>query len=90
MRISRQVLTNHAKGACEAIGLDFGDHYEKGADDRYHAVIGRGHKELSAWDRLLIETTVRWSSAADTAREHFRVDCLTCKEGFYYGEDIPF
>ena len=50
----------------------------------------RGHNELSAWDRLLIETKFRWQQSCETAREHFRIDCLTSKDGFYHGEDIPF
>jgi hypothetical protein len=52
MRISKIVLNNHAKGACEAIGLDVGDHYEKGDDGHYHAVIGRValNKGMSGWD----------------------------------------
>jgi hypothetical protein len=51
MRISRQVLNSHAKAACEAIGLDFGDHYEKDGD-RYRAVVGRVAlvKNMSGWD----------------------------------------
>lgn len=52
MRISRQVLTSHAKAACEAIGLDFGDHYDKQPDGHYRAVIGRVAlvKNMSGWD----------------------------------------
>ena len=50
----------------------------------------RGHNELSTWDRLLVETKYRWRDAVSTAREHYRVDCLTSREGFYHGTDIPF
>ena len=50
----------------------------------------RGHNELPAWDRLVIETKYRWQTARETAREHYRVDCLTSREGFYYGDSIPF
>lgn len=49
-----------------------------------------GHNELPAWDRLLVETKFRWRCAADTAKEHFRIACLTSKEGLYHGASIPF
>lgn len=74
--------------------------------DRYHRAGGggaskvyatskayydaRGHNELPAWERLLYETTFRWKSTCETAKEHFRLACLTSKEGYYYGDDIPF
>jgi hypothetical protein len=50
----------------------------------------RGHSHLSTWDRAIIETRFRWEQSSQMAREHFRIACLTCKEGFYHGEDIPF
>jgi hypothetical protein len=50
----------------------------------------RGHNDLPSWERLLVETKYRWEQAADTAQQHFRLACLTSKEGFYHGDSIPF
>jgi hypothetical protein len=50
----------------------------------------RGHKELSPWARLITETTVRWRQACESAVSEFRCDCRFTKEGFYYGDSIPF
>lgn len=49
-----------------------------------------GHNDLPTWERLLIETKYRWQQTCTLAKEHFRMACLTSKEGFYYGDDIPF
>ncbi len=49
-----------------------------------------GHNELPSWERLFIETKQRWQTAAAIHREHFRIACLTSKEGHYYGDSIPF
>lgn len=50
----------------------------------------KGINEMSAWDRLMFETKVRWQQSCGHAQEQFRISCLTSKEGFYHGEDIPF
>ena len=50
----------------------------------------RGHNDLPTWERLRIETKFRWEQSCQTAKEHFRIACLTSKEGFYYGDSIPF
>lgn len=49
-----------------------------------------GHNDLPSWERLLTETTFRWRQSCETAKEHFRIACLTSKEGFYHGDSIPF
>lgn len=49
-----------------------------------------GHNDKPAWERALVEAKYRWRQTCDTAREHFRVACLTSMEGFYDGDDIPF
>ena len=50
----------------------------------------KGINEMSAWDRLMLETTTRWQQAQALASEQFRIACLTSQEGFYYGDEIPF
>jgi hypothetical protein len=50
----------------------------------------RGYREMSAWDRLMLDTNTRWQQAKDLATEHFRMECLIDREGFYHGESIPF
>lgn len=50
----------------------------------------RGHKELSPWSRLLTETTIRWRQAAAGAKADFLLECRITREGFYYGDSIPF
>lgn len=49
-----------------------------------------GHGELSTWQRAIVESRFRWEQTAELAREHFRIACLTCKDGFYHGDEIPF
>lgn len=74
------------------------DRYQRAGGGGAHKVYNsskayydaHGHKELSAWDRLMIETKFRWRFAADSAAEHFRIACLTSEEGFYHGDSIPF
>jgi len=74
------------------------DRYQRAGGGGAHKVYNtskayfdaHGHNELSAWDRLVVETKHRWRYAADTAQEHFRLDCLTSDEGFYHGDSIPF
>lgn len=50
----------------------------------------RGHNELSPFRRAIVETRFRWEQASQLAREHFRMECLICKDGFYHGDEIPF
>jgi hypothetical protein len=50
----------------------------------------RGHNELSAWDRLVTETKIRFRQSCETAKSHYKFDCLTSKGGFYDGDSIPF
>lgn len=50
----------------------------------------RGHKELSPFARACIEMLHQYQQLAAIAQEHYRVDCLTSKEGFYHGDSIPF
>lgn len=50
----------------------------------------RGHNELPTWQRLLVETKQRWEASKTIACEQFRIACLTSREGFYHGQDIPF
>lgn len=50
----------------------------------------RGYHELSPFSRACLETLHRYRQACEISAEHFRIDCLTSKEGFYHGDSIPF
>jgi hypothetical protein len=50
----------------------------------------RGFKELSPFQQACIEMLHRFRQVAELQREHYRVECLTSKEGFYHGDSIPF
>jgi hypothetical protein len=49
-----------------------------------------GWKELSPFRQACIEMLHRYRQICSIQREHYRLDCLTSKEGFYYGDSIPF
>jgi hypothetical protein len=74
------------------------DRYQRAGGGGAHTVYSssrayfdaRGYREMSAWDRLMLETKTRWQVARDMASENFRIDCLTSREGFYHGDSIPF
>jgi hypothetical protein len=74
------------------------DRYQRSGGGGAHKVYtssrayydARGYREMSAWDQLMLETKTRWQSSCAIASEQFRMACLTSKEGFYYGDDIPF
>ena len=74
------------------------DRYQRAGGGGAHKVYAsskayydaRGYREMSAWDRLMLETKTRWQSSCTIAAEQFRIACLTSQEGFYHGDDIPF
>lgn len=74
------------------------DRYQRNGGGGAHKVYvtskayfdARGHKDLSTWDRALIECNYLWRQAAAGAKADFRLDCLMSKEGYYNGEDVPF
>jgi hypothetical protein len=74
------------------------DHYQRAGGGGAHKVYNtgqayhdaRGYKELSPFQRACIEMLHRFRQSAEIAREHYRLDCLTDKEGFYHGDSIPF
>jgi hypothetical protein len=49
-----------------------------------------GWKDLSPFQQACIEMLHRYRQICSIQREHYRLDCLTSKEGFYYGDTIPF
>jgi hypothetical protein len=74
------------------------DRYQRNGGGGAHKVYAsskayydaRGHNELAPWPRILAETKIRWEQSKQLAREQFRIACLTSREGFYHGTDIPF
>jgi hypothetical protein len=74
------------------------DRYQRAGGGGAHKVYNtskaywdaRGFKELSAFQQARIEARVRFKQLCELQKEHFRMACLTSKEGFYHGEDIPF
>lgn len=50
----------------------------------------RGYREMSPFAQACLEALHRFRQAAALSAEHYRLDCLTDKEGFYHGESIPF
>lgn len=49
-----------------------------------------GHKDKSPFERACIEMLFRFRQIAAIQQEHYRMACLTSKEGFYHGDEIPF
>jgi hypothetical protein len=74
------------------------DRYQRAGGGGAHKVYAttkayydaRGFKELSPFEQTCIEILVRFRSAADLAKQEYRLDCLLTKEGFYYEGEIPF
>ena len=50
----------------------------------------RGYKDKSPFEQACIEMLHRYRQACEIQRAHYATDCLTSKEGFYYGDSIPF
>ena len=49
-----------------------------------------GFKELSPFAQACIEMLHRFRQIAAIQKEQYRIACLTSKDGFYDGNDIPF
>jgi hypothetical protein len=74
------------------------DRYQRAGGGGAHKVYNssqaywdaRGYREMSPFQQACVEMLHRFRQVAALQREHFRIACLTSKEGFYDGEEIPF
>lgn len=74
------------------------DRYQRAGGGGAHKVYAsskayydaRGYREMSPFARACFEALHRFRQVAALSAEHYRMECLTSKEGFYYGDDIPF
>ena len=65
-----------------------GAHKVYNTSKAYYDAIG--HNELPSWRRLMTEARIRYRQKCQLIEEHYRMAILTSKDGWYYGEDIPF
>jgi hypothetical protein len=74
------------------------DRYQRNGGGGAHKVYmtsqayydARGFKEMSPFQQACIEMLHRYRQQCEIARSHYALDILTSKEGFYYGDTIPF
>lgn len=74
------------------------DRYQRAGGGGAHKVYAttkafydaRGFKDMSPFAQACIEMLHRYRQIAELAQEQYRLECLTSREGFYHGEDIPF